>query len=120
MKEDTYYSAVISHTYYSIFYATKAYLLSKNIKTKMPNEHKKTYEEFSKFVESGELDIELLKIYKEILIRADNLLGIFKIEKIKRGDFTYKRISQANKEPAEKSIKNAKIFFKHIFSILEN
>ena len=27
MKESTYYSATISHAYYSIFYAAKAYLL---------------------------------------------------------------------------------------------
>jgi len=33
IKEDTYYSAAISHAYYSIFYAAKAYLLLKNIKT---------------------------------------------------------------------------------------
>src|SRR3989338_5507390 len=61
MKEDTYYSATISHAYYSIFYAAKAYLLSKGIKTQPPEEHKKTFDEFSKFVEKGTVDIELLK-----------------------------------------------------------
>ena len=33
MPKDTYYSAVISHAYYSIFYSAKAYLLTKKIKT---------------------------------------------------------------------------------------
>src|SRR3989344_8037717 len=107
MKEDTYYSAAISHAYYCIFYAAKAYLLLKNIKTQPPEEHKKTYEAFSKLVEQGIIDVELLTIYKNILVKADTLLSIFEIEKGKRGRFTYKRIPQANQEPAQESIKNA-------------
>jgi len=31
-EPETYYSAVISHCYYSIFYAAKAYLLTKGIR----------------------------------------------------------------------------------------
>jgi len=119
MKEDTYYSATISHAYYTIFYAAKAYLLLKEIKTKAPEEHKKTFEEFSKFVQEGILDVELLKIYKSVLIKADTLLNIFEFEKGKRGKFTYKRIPQANEEPAQESINNAQIFFKHIFRLIE-
>ena len=42
-EPETYYSSVISHSYYCIFYSAKAYLLKKGIKTKIPNEHKKTY-----------------------------------------------------------------------------
>ena len=38
----TFYSAVISHSYYSIFYCAKTYLLTKGIKNKAPQEHKKT------------------------------------------------------------------------------
>ncbi|MCD6557603.1 MAG: HEPN domain-containing protein [Candidatus Aenigmarchaeota archaeon] len=42
IKEDmTFYSAVISHSYYCIFYAAKAILMSKNIKTSTPEVHKK-------------------------------------------------------------------------------
>lgn len=41
-KDKTFYYSVISHAYYSIFYAAKAYLLNKGIKTKIPNEHNKT------------------------------------------------------------------------------
>lgn len=117
MKIDTYYSAVISHAYYSIFYAAKAYLLLKDIKTDAPEEHKKTFEEFKKLVDQGILDVELLKIYERILTRADILLHIFALEKGKRGKFTYKRIPQANQEPAQESIKNAEFFFKHIYDI---
>ena len=115
---ETYFSAVISHSYYSVFYAAKAYLSKKGIKVSAPEEHKKTFEEFKKFVKSGELDVELLKIYQEAIVRAEYLLGIFKEEKKKRGTFTYRTLPQANKDPAEQSLKHAKIFFKHILAII--
>jgi uncharacterized protein (UPF0332 family) len=115
---ETYYSAVIAHSYYSIFYGAKAYLAKKGIKVSAPEEHKKAFAEFKKFVESGELDVELLKIYQEALIRAEYLLGIFKEEKKKRGEFTYRTMPQANQEPAKESIEHAKTFFKHMFSLL--
>lgn len=118
-QEDTYYSAVISHAYYAIFYAAKAYLLLKGIKTKAPEEHRKTIEGFSKLVDKGVVDVELLKIYQTMLIRTDTLLDIYGTEKGKRGKFTYRKIPQANKEPAQKSISNAKTFFKHIFRLCE-
>ena len=120
MKEDTYYSATISHAYYSIFYSAKAYLLQKGIKTQAPEEHRKTFDEFSKLVDKGTVDVELLKIYQNILMKADTLLHIFELEKGKRGKFTYKRIPQANQEPANESIENAKVFFRNIFRLCEN
>jgi len=117
----TFYSAVISHAYYAIFYAAKAILLTKGIKTSSPDIHKKTYEEFENaFVKTGILDVQLLEIYKKLVIRADDLLQIFKNEKWKRGSFTYQTIPQANKEPADDSIKNAKIFVAHIMKIIRN
>ena len=116
----TFYSAVISHSYYAIFYATKAILLVKGVKTYSPEIHKKTYEAFKKvFVDNGILDVELLKIYKTIAIRAEDLLGIFEHEKSKRGRFTYSTIAQANKEPAYESLRNSKIFIKNIIKIIE-
>ncbi len=120
MNADTYYSSVISHAYYSIFYAAKTYLLLKAIKTEAPEEHRKTFEEFKKLVEEGILDVELLRIYESIMIKADTLLHIFELEKGKRGKFTYRTIPQANQEPAQESIKNAQFFFKHIFDICPN
>ena len=116
---ETYFSAVIAHSYYSIFYGAKAYLLKKGIEVSAPEEHKKAYAEFKKFVETGELDVELLKIYQEALVRAEYLLGIFEEEKKKRGKFTYRTMPQANKEPAKESIEHAKTFYKHIFILLQ-
>lgn len=116
----TFYSSVISHSYYAIFYSAKSILLTKNIKTSAPKIHKKTFEEFRRnFVETGVLDITLLKIYKKMVVRADVLLEIFKDEKWKRGNFTYKTISQANKEPAEDSLKNAKLFISNIIKVIK-
>lgn len=116
---ETDYSAVITHSYYSVFYAAKAYLIKKGIKVTAPEEHKKAFNEFKKFVESGELDVELLKIYQEALVRAEYLLGIFKEEKWKIGNFTYRTMPQANKDPATESIAHAKSFFKHINNLIE-
>lgn len=115
----TFYSSAISHSYYSIFYAAKAILLTKNIKTSAPEIHKKTFEEFKKcFVDTGILDVKLLEIYRKMVIRADELLEIFKDEKWKRGNFTYNTIPQANREPAEDSLKNAKLFVSNIIKII--
>ncbi len=62
-EPETYYSSVISHAYYCIFYSAKAYLAKKGIKTEAPEEHKKTSNEFSKLVFQGIIDKELLTIY---------------------------------------------------------
>ncbi|MEK6913096.1 MAG: HEPN domain-containing protein [Nanoarchaeota archaeon] len=116
-KFQTFYSSVISHSYYCIFYSAKAYLLMKGIKTNAPEVHKKTFELFKKFVENRIISEELLKIYEDVFIKAETLLGIFKTEKKKRGEFTYQRLAQANREPTNQSLDNAKIFFSNIFRI---
>jgi len=54
-----------------------------------------------------------------MLVRAGELLKIFKDEKWKRGHFTYQTIPQANKEPAKQSIKNASYFLKNIKIIID-
>jgi len=118
--DDPFYSAVISHSYYSIFYCAKAILLTKNIRTKVPGEHKKTLFEFKKnFVDSGLLDKELLEIYEKEVIKADELLSLFAHEKWKRGYFTYKTIAQANIDPAKESIENAIKFLTNIKGVLK-
>jgi len=120
-ENTTFYSSVISHSYYSIFYATKAILLTKNIKTESPEIHKKTYDAFKKyFVDSGLLDVRLLQIYKKMIVRADQLLEIIKDEKSKRGHFTYRTIPQANKEPADESLNHAKFFVSNIIKVIED
>ncbi|MDI6721154.1 MAG: HEPN domain-containing protein [Candidatus Aenigmarchaeota archaeon] len=116
----TFYSSVISHSYYSIFYAAKALLLTKDIRTDSPEIHKKTYDAFKKhFVDTGVLDVALLHIYSDLMIKADDLLEIFMEEKSKRGKFTYSTIPQANKSPAEDSIRHAKFFAANISKAIE-
>jgi len=118
-KEFTFYSSVISHSYYSIFYSAKAILAKIEIKTEAPEVHKKTLEAFEKYlVKTGKLDVELLKIYQKMVVRAEELLGIFSKEKGKRGRFTYQKLPQANREPAKESFDNASFFFKNINKIL--
>lgn len=118
-KEFTFYSTVISHSYYCIFYSAKAILVKEGIKTEAPEIHKKTLEAFEKYlVKTGKLDVDLLKIYKKMIVRAEELLGVFSLEKGKRGEFTYQKLPQANKEPAKESIDNASFFFKNINRIL--
>ncbi|MBM3303476.1 MAG: HEPN domain-containing protein [Candidatus Aenigmarchaeota archaeon] len=116
--DDTFYSAVISHCYYSIFYSAKAYLLSKGVRTSPPEEHRKTYEAFAAFVRKGVLDRELLRIYDDLLVKADELLSLFSREKWKRGHYTYKTIAQANIPPAEESLANSVRFLSNINRIL--
>ena len=119
-EDKTFYSSVISHAYYCIFYSTKAMLLTKNISTSAPEIHRKTFDEFKKnFVDTGLLDVKLLEIYQKMVIRADTLLEIFKDEKWKRGNFTYHTIPQANQEPAHDSLSNAKLFLSNIMKVVQ-
>jgi len=121
LKEtSTFFSNVISNSYFCIFYSSKALLQSKNIITKPPEEHRKTLNEFEKLTLSGEIDAKLLIIYKSIIVKADELLGIFKQEKSKRGKFTYKKLPQANLQPARESLNNAEKFFKNINLLIKN
>ena len=51
-----------------IFYSAKALLMTEGLKTEAPEIHKKTFDLFkSTFVDTGKLDLELLKIYKEMI-----------------------------------------------------
>ena len=119
-EETTFYSGVISHSYYCIFYCAKAMLLTKNIKTDAPEIHKKTFNAFKEmFIDSGTLDATLLIIYQAMIVRAEGLLEMYKLEKKKRGVFTYNTIPQANRLPAEESIMHAKDFFKHCRAYLK-
>lgn len=111
----SFYSSVISHSYYAIFYSAKAYLIEKNIQLKSTQgQHQQVYFEFRKLVEKGIIEKELLRIYEEIMGRAEALLDILKTERTKRTNFTYETIPQANKEPAEDSLNNALFFISHI------
>ena len=118
-ESSTFFSNVINNSYYCIFYSAKALLESKGITTKVPDEHRKTLHEFEKLVLSGEIDAYLLEIYKKVVIKADALLGIFVKERSKRGEFTYKKLPQANLEPAKESLENAETFLKSINLIIK-
>ncbi|MEK6850029.1 MAG: HEPN domain-containing protein [Nanoarchaeota archaeon] len=115
----TFYSAVISHAYYAIFYSAKYYLLSKNMKILEQGQHNFVYQKFKKLAKTGELDKELLEIYEDAKIKAETLLLILEDEGEKRTEYTYKTYPQANKEPAEKSIENAKFFVSNIREIVK-
>ncbi len=118
-KGTTFYSGIISHSYYAIFYCAKAYLRNKGIMIKSEQgEHQQVYHKLRRLVKDGVIDAELLRIYEEVRIRAESLLGIFYDEKEKRKTFTYKTIPQANKEPAEESIKNALTFLAHLKNMI--
>lgn len=115
----SFYSSVINHSYYAIFYSAKAYLTAKNIPLKSKQgQHQQVYFEFKKLVEKGIIEKELLRIYEEVKIRAESLLDILKTERAKRTNFTYETIPQANKQPAEDSLKNALFFISHIREFL--
>jgi uncharacterized protein (UPF0332 family) len=96
----------------------KSYLLSKGIKTAPPEEHKKTYEEFRAFAETGILDSELFEIYHTEICKAESLLSIFSTEKRKRTRFTYNVNSNANIPYAKESIENARKFISSIKAVL--
>lgn len=113
----TFYSAVISHAYFAIFYTAKSYLLTKGVKTKPPEEHRKVFEAFKRLVEDGVVDVELLQLYEKVMLRADTLLSILKVEKGKRGKFTYRQLPQANRNPARESLEHAGVFFKHLYNL---
>jgi len=116
----TFFNDVISECYYAIFYCAKAYLLLEGIKTKSPNEHKRTYNKFKKIVESKKLDRELAKVYDEESEKAEVLLKIFFNEKKNRGRFTYNINANANLPFAQQSIKNARFFVSTIKHLIEN
>lgn len=118
-KDFTFYSSAISHSYYCIFFSAKSILLKEGIVTDAPQVHKKTIEAFElHMVKTGKLNVELLKIYKKMLVRSEELLEIFSREKKKRGEFTYQQLPQANKDPAKESIDNALFFFKNINKVV--
>lgn len=116
----TFYNNVISECYYAIFYSAKALLLSLNIETYAPEEHRKTYEEFRNIVLSKRLDRQLTRVYDEEKDKATALLKIFFDEKRNRGRFTYNINADANKPFAEQSIKNAVFFVATIKYLLDS
>ncbi len=119
-SSSSFYSGVIGHAYYAIFYSTQAYLAYKNIPVSSEQGvHQQVYFKFKHIIEKETSEKELLNIYEDIQAKAEMLLGIFVAEKKKRKTFTYETIPQANKPPADDSIENANIFISHINNFID-
>jgi uncharacterized protein (UPF0332 family) len=120
-RDFTFYSDVIGHAYYCIFNSAKAILLTEGIRTYPPDLHRKTIDAFEKYlVNTGKLDVQLLNLYRKSIVQAEELLGIYSLEKDKRGTYTYQKLPQANMKPASDSLENASLFFRNIGSVLRN
>lgn len=117
--DTTFYSSVISHAYYAIFYSAKAYLLSRGIKLTKQGQHQQVHFKFKELVKKGILEKELLTIYEDIKTKAEELLEVLHEKREKRETFTYETLPQANKEPAEESLKNAVFFISYIRKFIE-
>ena len=114
----TFYSGVIEHAYYAIFYAARAYVVSKGVNLPEQGVHNAVYLAFRKFVRQGKINEEMLALYDEVKIKAETLLEIFESEGENRTKFTYKTLAQANKKPADDSIENATTFVLEIKGLL--
>ena len=117
-SRETFYSSAIGHAYYAIFYGAKAYLIKKGMKFSEQGQHQAVYYAFRKFVRQGKIAAELLELYEEVKVKADMLLEILEKEEENRTKFTYKTLAQANKAPADESIKNAEIFLNEIKGLI--
>ncbi len=115
---ETFYSSVISHAYYSIFYGAKAYLLKKGFSIPEQGQHNAVYISFRKLVRQGKIAEELFDLYEEVRVKAETLLEIFEKEVENRTKFTYKTLAQANKDPARDSITNAHTFLLEIKGLI--
>ena len=115
----TFYNNVISLSYYAMFYAAKVYLASKGVIVKALHEHRQVYEMLKHQAEAGALDGELLKAYRELVIRAEDLLGMYWLERRKRGLYTYHRLSETNRPIAQESLRRAASFLKHLRLLLD-
>ena len=110
--QTTFYSSVISHAYYSIFYSARAALLSVGIVISAPFIHNKAYDKFKKaFVDSGKLDKHILEAYETMLIRAEDLLQIMKDEKIKKRQVYIQNIPSGKQRSCRRFNKQCNPFF---------
>jgi uncharacterized protein (UPF0332 family) len=106
----TFFFSVITHAYFAVFHATKAYLVTKGIMTSPPEEHAATLAAFRRLVAIGAVDKDLLRAYDEEALKADTLLHVLKQERTDRSLWTYNVVREANKPYALASIQNATRF----------
>jgi uncharacterized protein (UPF0332 family) len=121
LKEDmTFLGDVVSLSYYSIFYAAKAYTISNGSRGTAKTVHADTYEMLEKELYSKGFGAKTKEVYEALMIDSRKLLDIFINEKNKRGSYTYNPMSKAKLRNAKASIENAEIFLISIKYLLEN
>jgi uncharacterized protein (UPF0332 family) len=109
-KDMTFLGEVVSLSYYSIFYAAKAYTISNGIKTCPPNEHVDLHEALERDLHSRWFGENPREVCEALMIDSRKLSDIFLYEKAKRGSSTYEPASKVRLRNAEISIENAEIF----------
>ncbi len=119
-EKDSFYDWVIVVAYYAMFHITQALLATKKIKITNIRVHEATLYAFAhNFILTKELEDELFFTYEDAEAKAEELFTSLSEERRKRGKFTYERLPQANKEPAEESITHATEFVREIETILK-
>lgn len=118
-QDITFYSAVIAHAYYAIFYSAKSYLIFKKENLPLQGQHSAVYHKFKRYVKNGEITKDLLSLYDDAMVKAEVLLQILDDEEQNRTQYTYQKLPQANKEPAQNSITNAQFFVSHIKVLIQ-
>lgn len=108
----------VIHIQCMVLDSAKSYLIFKKTSLPEQGQHNAVYQIFKRHVKNGELDKELLRIYEDAKVKAEVLLSILEDEEGKRTQYTYKTLPQANREPAEISISNAKLFISYIRRII--
>ena len=54
-----------------------------------------------------------------MIVRDDDHIKILMVEKKKSGSYTYENIPQANKAPADDSLKHARFFVSHVMKTVK-
>jgi len=108
-REMTFFNETVQQSYFSIFYAAKAYLISNNLETRPPGEHISTYNGLERELEFNGVDI----------ITAKKLMKQYHDEKFKRGKSTYDPNFRVEMPDAKRSIINAEDFLLAINALLE-
>jgi uncharacterized protein (UPF0332 family) len=109
-REMTFFNETAQQSYFSIFYAAKAYLISNNFETFPPGEHSSTYNGLERELNCNGVDS----------ITAKRLMWIYYKERLNRGKSTYDPGFQLDGPAAKISISHAEEFLSAISSLIEN
>ena len=109
-KEVNFLKKVSTLSYFAMFHAAKALLISNGIITNFPNEHIKTYLALKDYLHSKGPETPPIRTNRNEAVTPKDLLKIFYREKDKRVDSTYKVTVEATQLEAETSLSNADTF----------